>query len=74
MLDDFGNELEVTDSKLDATMKKMAKVLHMSNGNYSNYIPAPTASVPSVSVYPTKTSSLSTFSTTITNCFMCSAE
>ncbi|XP_033223717.1 syntaxin-6 isoform X2 [Belonocnema kinseyi] len=31
MLDDFGNELEVTDSKLDATMKKMAKVLHMSN-------------------------------------------
>ncbi|XP_051161965.1 syntaxin-6 [Leptopilina boulardi] len=31
MLDDFGNELEVTDSKLDATMKKMSKVLHMSN-------------------------------------------
>lgn len=31
MLDDFGNELEVTDSKLDTTMKKMAKVLHMSN-------------------------------------------
>ncbi|XP_020296072.1 syntaxin-6 isoform X3 [Pseudomyrmex gracilis] len=31
MLDDFGNELETTDSKLDATMKKMAKVLHMSN-------------------------------------------
>ncbi|KAG7211487.1 hypothetical protein KM043_010759 [Ampulex compressa] len=31
MLDEFGNELEVTDSKLDATMKKMAKVLHMSN-------------------------------------------
>ncbi|XP_034942266.1 syntaxin-6 isoform X2 [Chelonus insularis] len=31
MLDDFGNEMEVTDSKLDATMKKMAKVLHMSN-------------------------------------------
>ncbi|XP_032683386.1 syntaxin-6 isoform X2 [Odontomachus brunneus] len=31
MLDEFGNELEATDSKLDATMKKMAKVLHMSN-------------------------------------------
>ncbi|KYQ50189.1 Gamma-soluble NSF attachment protein [Trachymyrmex zeteki] len=39
MLDEFGNELETTDSKLDATMKKMAKVLHMSNGNYNNYIP-----------------------------------
>uniref|UniRef100_A0A182PJX2 t-SNARE coiled-coil homology domain-containing protein n=1 Tax=Anopheles epiroticus TaxID=199890 RepID=A0A182PJX2_9DIPT len=32
MLDEFGNELEQTDSKLDATMKKVAKVLHMSNG------------------------------------------
>ncbi|XP_011299318.1 syntaxin-6 isoform X1 [Fopius arisanus] len=74
MLDDFGNELEVTDSKLDVTMKKMAKVLHMSNGNYSNYIPAPTNSVPNVSVYPQKTSPLSTLSTTITNCFMCSAD
>ncbi|XP_011495263.1 PREDICTED: syntaxin-6 isoform X2 [Ceratosolen solmsi marchali] len=32
MLDDFSNKMEVeTDSKLDATMKKMAKVLHMSN-------------------------------------------
>ncbi|XP_040152797.1 syntaxin-6 [Anopheles arabiensis] len=31
MLDEFGNELEQTDSKLDATMKKVAKVLHMSN-------------------------------------------
>ncbi|XP_074115337.1 syntaxin-6-like isoform X1 [Cotesia typhae] len=75
MLDDFGNEMEVTDSKLDATMKKMAKVLHMSNGNYSNYIPAPTtASISPVSAYPTKTTSLSTFSTTITNCFLCAAE
>lgn len=73
MLDDFGNELEVTDSKLDATMKKMAKVLQLSNGNYNNYIPAPTSSVPSVN-YPQKTSSLSTISTTITNCFLCSAE
>jgi hypothetical protein len=32
MLDEFGNELENTDSKLDSTMKKVAKVLHMSNG------------------------------------------
>lgn len=32
MLDDFGNELESTESKLDTTMKKVAKVLHMNNG------------------------------------------
>lgn len=32
MLDEFGNELENTDSKLDTTMKKVAKVLRMSNG------------------------------------------
>lgn len=31
MLDDFGNELENMDSKLDSTMKKMAKVLRLSN-------------------------------------------
>ncbi|XP_063227264.1 syntaxin-6 isoform X1 [Bacillus rossius redtenbacheri] len=31
MLDEFGNELENTDSKIDSTMKKVAKVLHMSN-------------------------------------------
>lgn len=40
MLDDFNSEMENTDSKLDTTMKKVAKVLHMSNGecnlNYSN--------------------------------------
>lgn len=34
MLDEFGTELETTDSKLDTTMKKVAKVLHMSNGKY----------------------------------------
>lgn len=34
MLDDFGNELESTESKLDTTMKKVAKVLHMNNGKY----------------------------------------
>lgn len=32
MLDDFGTELETTDSKLDSTMKRVAKVLHLSNG------------------------------------------
>ncbi|XP_031346404.1 syntaxin-6 [Photinus pyralis] len=31
MLDEFGAELETTDSKMDSTMKKVAKVLHMSN-------------------------------------------
>lgn len=35
MLDDFGNELESTESKLDTTMKKVAKVLHMNNGTRS---------------------------------------
>lgn len=32
MLDEFGTEMETTEGKLDATMKKVAKVLHMSNG------------------------------------------
>lgn len=32
MLDDLGNELENTDTKIDTAMKKMAKVLHMNNG------------------------------------------
>jgi syntaxin 6 len=31
MLDEFGAEIEHADSKLDATMKKMAKVLHLSD-------------------------------------------
>uniref|UniRef100_A0A1B6C7E3 t-SNARE coiled-coil homology domain-containing protein n=2 Tax=Clastoptera arizonana TaxID=38151 RepID=A0A1B6C7E3_9HEMI len=31
MLDDFGTELENTESKIDSTMKKVAKVLHLSN-------------------------------------------
>ena len=34
MLDEFGAEIEHADSKLDATVKKMAKVLHLSNGNF----------------------------------------
>lgn len=33
MLDEFGNELESTDSKLDATMRKMGKVLQLSNND-----------------------------------------
>ncbi|KAF5301705.1 hypothetical protein FQA39_LY10636 [Lamprigera yunnana] len=31
MLDEFGTELEGTESKMDSTMKKVAKVLHLSN-------------------------------------------
>lgn len=38
MLDDFGNELESTDSKIDATMKKMGKVLHMTNNDRRQWI------------------------------------
>lgn len=37
MLDDFGNELDNTESKLDTTMKKVAKVLHMTNGKCDKY-------------------------------------
>ena len=32
MLDEFGAEIEQADSRLDSTMKKMAKVLRLSNG------------------------------------------
>jgi len=32
MLDEFGAEMEEAETKLDATMRKMSKVLHMSNG------------------------------------------
>lgn len=31
MLDELGNEIEITDSRLDTTLKKMARVLHLSN-------------------------------------------
>ncbi|XP_034232308.1 syntaxin-6 [Thrips palmi] len=31
MLEDFGNEMEGTDAKMDATMKKVAKIMHMTN-------------------------------------------
>ena len=36
MLDEFGAEIEHADSRLDATMKKMAKVMHLSDGKYDN--------------------------------------
>lgn len=34
MLDDLNTELENADSKLDSTIKKVAKVLHMNNGEH----------------------------------------
>ena len=37
MLDEFGAEIENAETKLDATMRKMAKVLHMSNGRFFAY-------------------------------------
>lgn len=30
----MGNEMENTETKMDSTLKKMAKVLRMTNGNY----------------------------------------
>lgn len=36
MLDDLNTELENADSKLDSTIKKVAKVLHMNNGEHFN--------------------------------------
>jgi len=38
MLEDFGTELDSTESKLDSTMKKVAKVLHLSNGKSLYFI------------------------------------
>ena len=32
MLDDFAHEMDSTETRMDNVMKKMAKVLHMSNG------------------------------------------
>ena len=32
MLDDFAHEMDTTETKMDNVMKKMAKVMHMSNG------------------------------------------
>jgi hypothetical protein len=36
MLDEFGNDLEITESKLDSTMKKVKKFLHISSGKFFN--------------------------------------
>lgn len=33
MLDDFGHEMDNTQSRLDNVMKKLAKVSHMTSGN-----------------------------------------
>lgn len=33
MLDDFGQQMENTQSRLDNVMKKLAKVSHMTSGN-----------------------------------------
>ena len=38
MLDEFGTEIENAESKLDATMRKMSKVLHVSNGKIFLFI------------------------------------
>ncbi len=38
MLDEFGAEIEQAETKLDATMRKMSKVLHMSNGELGGRI------------------------------------
>lgn len=39
ILDDMGHEMEHAETKMDSTLKKMAKVLRMSNGKtvYSTY-------------------------------------
>lgn len=34
MLDEFGNELDATESKIDSTVKKVIKVLHINNGEF----------------------------------------
>ncbi len=34
----MGHEMENTETKMDSTLKKMAKVLRMSNGNNNNFI------------------------------------
>ena len=33
IMDEMGHEMENAESKMDSTLKKMAKVMHMSNGN-----------------------------------------
>lgn len=77
MLDDLANEIEmeiITDSKMDSLGKRVAKALHMNNGNYNNYIPAPTNSALNTSDYNAKPSSFCFLSSTISNCFLCPKE
>ena len=38
IMDDMGHEMENAESKMDSTLKKMAKVMHMSNGILFFYI------------------------------------
>ena len=38
MLDEFGAEIEHADSRVDATLRKVAKVLHLSDGNICSLI------------------------------------
>ena len=37
MLDEFGGEMDHAESRVDTTVKKIAKVLHLSNGNLNNH-------------------------------------
>lgn len=38
MLDDFGHEMDNTQSRLDNVMKKLAKVSHMTSGEISSFM------------------------------------
>ena len=71
MLDELGNEMEIImdSNKYDSTMQRMARVFHMSNGNYKNYTPAPTTAIPNSADYNPNPCSITSLSSTITNCF-----
>ena len=36
LMDDLGREMETADSRMQNVMKRITKVLHMTNGNYFN--------------------------------------
>lgn len=38
LLDDLGREMDIADSRMQTVMKKITKVLHMSNGTYLSFI------------------------------------
>ena len=38
IMDDMSHEMENAESKMDSTLKKMAKVMHMSNGMHFYHI------------------------------------